>query len=76
MEREKVGEKTMREIVNLNQDWHFTGQDGKEISVNVPHTWNNFDGQDGGNDYYRGTCHYRKNFAKPAFQAGEDRIYL
>ena len=76
MEREKVGEKTMREIVNLNQDWHFTGQDGKEISVNVPHTWNNFDGQDGGNDYYRGTCHYRKNFAKPAFQAGEERIYL
>ncbi len=66
----------MRTIVNLNQDWHFTGRDGKEIPVNIPHTWNNFDGQDGGNDYYRGTCHYRKTFAKPAFQAGEERVYL
>lgn len=23
--------------------------------VNLPHTWNAIDGQDGGNDYYRGT---------------------
>jgi beta-galactosidase len=22
--------------------------------VRLPHTWNNLDGQDGGNDYYRG----------------------
>ena len=29
--------------------------------INVPHTWNGVDGQDGGNDYYRGTCYYLKN---------------
>ncbi len=30
--------------------------------VSVPHTWNAFDGEDGGNDYYRGTAWYRKTF--------------
>ena len=29
--------------------------------VTVPHTWNGIDGQDGGNDYHRGTCYYLKN---------------
>ena len=28
--------------------------------IDLPHTWNNVDGQDGGNDYYRGTCVYYK----------------
>lgn len=65
----------MRKTVNLNQQWLFTGHDGKEIGVNVPHTWNNIDGQDGGNDYWRGTCVYRKNFPKPEFEADE-RVYL
>ena len=31
----------------------------------LPHTWNAVDGQDGGNDYYRGTCKYVRHFAKP-----------
>ena len=31
------------------------------VEINVPHTWNGIDGQDGGNDYYRGTCYYLKN---------------
>ena len=31
------------------------------IEVALPHTWNGTDGQDGGNDYYRGTCYYLKN---------------
>ena len=30
------------------------------VEVNVPHTWNGIDGQDGGNDYHRGTCYYLK----------------
>ena len=25
-------------------------------AISLPHTWNAVDGQDGGNDYYRGTC--------------------
>ncbi|MBR5110885.1 MAG: beta galactosidase jelly roll domain-containing protein [Clostridia bacterium] len=29
---------------------------GEQISL--PHTWNAVDGQDGGNDYHRGTCWY------------------
>ena len=30
--------------------------------VNLPHTWNAIDGQDGGNDYWRGTAYYAKAF--------------
>jgi len=49
---------------------------GKETErVNIPHTWNNLDGQDGGNDYWRGTCVYEKVFASPEFLEDE-RVYL
>ena len=60
----------------LSQGWFFTGSDGREISVNLPHTWNALDGQDGGNDYYRGTCSYRTSFSKPSFDSGNQRVYL
>ena len=40
----------MRKTVNLNKNWYFTGKDDAEVPVDVPHTWNNLDGQDGGND--------------------------
>ncbi len=33
-------------------------QEGHDEPVTLPHTWNAIDGQDGGNDYYRGTCCY------------------
>ena len=52
---------------------------GKKIaalhSVAIPHTWNNEDGQDGGDDYYRGTCFYEKEFTAPTL-SGEERLYL
>ena len=35
----------------------------ESIKVNLPHTWNNLDGQDGGSDYFRGKCFYRKKIA-------------
>ncbi len=62
----------MRQIQNFNYRWAFTKEAGEiptEIPaswywVNLPHSWNNIDGQDGGNDYYRGTCHYAKKFEK------------
>ena len=38
----------MRSIAKLMQDWQFTGPDGKTILVELPHTWNAKDGQDGG----------------------------
>ncbi len=64
-----------RKIINLNKDWQFTGADGVTSTVSIPHTWNNIDGQDGGNDYWRGTCVYRKMFGKPEFDKDE-RVYL
>ena len=44
-------------------------------TVDLPHTWNGTDGQDGGNDYYRGTCFYRKKLLKNEFEAGKE-VYL
>ena len=62
----------MRQVLNLNYKWAFTKEAGDVPSsipaswnwVNLPHTWNNIDGQDGGNDYYRGTCYYAKKIEK------------
>ena len=56
----------MRNAISLNRGWQFTGPDASEQAVDLPHTWNNIDGQDGGNDYWRGTCHYRRTFPRPA----------
>mgnify|MGYP003296616642 CR=1 FL=1 len=33
-------------------------------AVKLPHSWNAVDGQDGGNDYFRGSCCYVKSFKK------------
>ena len=62
----------MRQVLNLNYKWAFTKEAGEVPAsipaswnwVNLPHTWNNIDGQDGGNDYYRGTCFYAKKLEK------------
>jgi beta-galactosidase len=43
--------------------------------VNLPHSWNNIDGQDGGNDYYRGTCLYVKELDKADLPIA-DQYYL
>ena len=45
----------MRKIIPVNDNWLFTKAGTAEV-VTLPHTWNAVDGQDGGNDYYRGTC--------------------
>ena len=52
----------MRKEQLINENWLFRYHDGTETAVNIPHTWNNIDGQDGGDDYYRGTCVYEKDF--------------
>ena len=73
----------MRNIINFNASWVFTKQ-AAEIpsalpadweSVNIPHTWNAVDGQDGGNDYFRGTCHYAKELNKADLPEA-DQYYL
>ncbi|MBE6599993.1 MAG: glycoside hydrolase family 2 protein [Ruminococcaceae bacterium] len=59
----------MRQIINLNENWLFK-KDSSDIKaldgafVNLPHTWNAEDGHDGGNDYFRGSCTYRKTLKK------------
>ena len=73
----------MRTIVNINRKWAFTKQ-ATEVPaelptlwdwVNLPHSWNGIDGQDGGNDYHRGTCYYAKDIQK-ADLPKSDRYYL
>ena len=66
----------MRKQTLLNQGWKFTYHDGTVQDVDIPHTWNNIDGQDGGNDYWRGTCSYSKTFPKPEFDSEREVVYL
>ena len=65
----------MREIHLLNNDWTFTYFDENKQTINIPHTWNNIDGADGGNDYRRGTCIYEKDFVAPQFSK-DQCVYL
>ncbi len=70
----------MRKITNLNENWLFVkGTDdinarSGEI-VSLPHTWNATDGQDGGNDYFRGSCLYVKTLSSKELPEAE-RHYL
>ncbi len=59
----------MREIMRFNQNWNFRKGENKSqadawMDVTLPHTWNALDGQDGGNDYFRGEGVYVKKFSK------------
>ena len=55
------------------QDKHDTQANWTE--VDLPHTWNGEDGQDGGNDYYRGTCFYVKTLDIET-PSGTDEVYV
>ena len=66
----------MRIINNINKDWLFT-KNNQAIptslpkdweSIDLPYTWNGKDGQDGGNDYYRGTCYFAKELPISSFE--------
>ena len=64
----------MRKVTILRDGWKFLRADlsaetamqyaGRGESVTVPHTWNAIDGQDGGNDYHRGTCWYVRELSR------------
>src|SRR5881227_3357764 len=75
-----------RIITNLDASWKFLRSDaaGAEAngyddsawsSLSLPHTWNALDGQDGGNNYYRGVGWYRRHLTPIASDAGK-RLYL
>ncbi len=58
----------MRITENINAQWLFS-KEAKSApatmpagwdEINLPYTWNGTDGQDGGNDYYRGVCYFAK----------------
>ena len=68
----------MRIITNINDGWFFlrsnvSGEVALSLgqAVRLPHTWNAQDGQDGGNDYYRGTCWYAKKLVTPRLDKNE-----
>ena len=73
----------MRTVFNLNANWTFskeatslpTEAPNNWEQVTLPHSWNALDGQDGGNDYYRGTAYYAKQLNKQDLPAA-DRYYL
>ena len=70
----------MRNIININEGWLFTKDttdiNAREgVAVNLPHSWNATDGQDGGNDYFRGSCVYTKTINRADFPEA-DLYYL
>jgi beta-galactosidase len=75
-----------RQLVSLNQGWRFLAGDDIHApepafddsawpAVDLPHTWNGLDGQDGGDNYRRGAGWYRRHIAVDAALAGK-RLYL
>ena len=79
----------MRKITSLSDGWQFLKHDmpvfaalqyaSQGEAVTLPHTWNAADGQDGGNDYYRGNCVYVRSLKEGRdYAAPEDgsRVFL
>ena len=69
----------MRNIKVINKDWLFS-KSAKAVpaalpadweALDLPFTWNGKDGQDGGNDYYRGTCWFAKSIRADELPEGE-----
>lgn len=69
----------MREMISFHTKWAFSKEAAgvpqqmpkKWCWVNLPHTWNDIDGQDGGNDYYRGTAYYANIIKKSELPKAE-----
>ena len=74
----------MRIITNINKGWRFLKADlpaqaavnwaVRGEAVDLPHTWNAVDGQDGGNDYHRGLCWYVREL--DAAETAGERLFL
>jgi len=65
----------MRRNILINENWKFIEPGKEPIVLNLPHTWNGVDGQNGGNNYRRITAKYIKNLAKPQLNS-KDRAIL
>jgi beta-galactosidase len=75
-----------RQLINLNSGWKFlpsesitaqdpAANDATWQGVDLPHTWNGLDGQDGGDNYRRGAGWYRRHLVVDASLSGR-RLYL
>ena len=74
----------MRKVSRINDNWRFLRADmsvenamqyaSRGEQVTLPHTWNAADGQDGGNDYYRGRCWYVRTLTKE--ECAGERLFL
>ena len=73
----------MRKIININRKWAFSKEATAvptELNkawnfVNLPHSWNAIDGQDGDSDYWRGTAYYAHILDKEDLPEA-DRYYI
>ncbi len=66
----------MRRKQLIMKDWTFTDLSGNKQVLDLPHTWNALDGQDGGDDYKRGTCTYERKIQAPEYDKETEEVYL
>ena len=74
----------MRNIISLNQGWKFIQQNvglpaaypSDWQTVDLPHTWNAVDGNDGNGSYDRGSYWYAKSFETPKQPLAGGRVFV
>ena len=68
----------MREIISLNENWTLSFPKGDHATeqVNLPHTWNAVDGNDGNGSYLRTTVVYTRTFTAPKQPREGGRTYV
>ena len=68
----------MREIISLNENWTLSFPKGDHATeqVNLPHTWNAVDGNDGNGSYLRTTGVYSRTFTAPKQPREGGRTYV
>lgn len=74
----------MRNVINLNQNWKFIQKNvGLPASypadwqtVDLPHSWNAVDGNDGNGSYDRGNYWYAKTFTTPKQPLAGGRVFV
>ena len=74
----------MRYIININENWKFiqknvglpTSYPNDWETVDLPHTWNAVDGNDGNGSYDRGNYWYAKAFETPKQPLAGGRVFV
>ena len=74
----------MRYIININENWKFiqknvglpTEYPNDWDNVDLPHTWNAVDGNDGNGSYDRGNYWYAKTFETPEQPLAGGRVFV